>query len=197
MVLRALRPFALRRDVRQIALVVPGALVSAPPDWLRQATGERVVLVPGGQERMDSVESGLRVLPPECGVVLVHDAARPFVSGETIEAVVSRVDQDRGAIAAVRITDTLKESGSDSSLIHRTIPRDRVWRATTPQGFPRAVLVEAFARARADGVVGTDEASLVERLGCPVALVEDSPWNIKITTAEDLRLAELIAEALE
>jgi len=148
--------------------------------------------VAGGPERSDSVAAGLAALPPTCEVVLVHDAARPFVERATIDAVIGAAREGVGAVAAVPLTDTLKETG-DSGTVVRTIPRDRLWRAQTPQGFPRTMLEEAYARARQTGVRATDDAALVERLGRTVRVVPDSPRNFKVTTPDDLALARLIA----
>jgi 2-C-methyl-D-erythritol 4-phosphate cytidylyltransferase len=129
-------------------------------------------------------------------VVLVHDGARPFVDGAVLQAVIGLARRGEGAVAAVPLSDTLKEaSAADSTLIRRTRPRARLWRAQTPQGFPRAVLEEAHARAARDGHRATDDAALVEAMGVPVRLVPDSARNLKITTPEDLALAELLAQS--
>jgi 2-C-methyl-D-erythritol 4-phosphate cytidylyltransferase len=144
---------------------------------------------------MDSVENGLLKLRAECTIALSHDAARPFVSRDIIDAVIARARQGEGAIAARPVSDTLKaeKPDGDERIISGTIPRDGVWRAQTPQGFPRTLLEEAFRTARQADVRGTDEAALVERLGRRVHLVPDTIWNLKVTTADDLALAELIA----
>lgn len=195
MLLRSLRPFTAHPDVRQVVLVLPAGQAAAPPAWLAELVGEQLRIVAGGAERMDSVEQGLHALVVDCTLVLVHDAARPLVRREIVDAVIGQARKGTGAIAAVPVSDTLKESGSDSGLpqIRRTIPRDGLWRAQTPQGFPRPMLERAYRSARKDSVAGTDEAALVERLGEPVVLVPDSAWNIKVTTPEDLELAEIIA----
>ena len=129
-------------------------------------------------------------------MVLVHDGARPFVDPAVIEAVIGLARTGEGAVPAVPLSDTLKEaSPADSTLVKRTHPRARLWRAQTPQGFPRAVLEEAHARAARDGHRATDDAALVEAIGIPVRLVPDSCRNLKVTTPEDLAFAELLAEA--
>jgi 2-C-methyl-D-erythritol 4-phosphate cytidylyltransferase len=195
MLLRALRPFTSHPDVRQVIVVLPRDHVDSPPAWLGELAGGNLELTPGGPERMDSVENGLARLGEECGIVLVHDAARPLVRRETIDGVIAGARHGSGAIAAVPVSDTLKQSGTDGdrSRIVRTLPREGVWRAQTPQGFPRAMLEAAYAEARKNQASATDEAALVERLGYEVVLVPDSSWNIKVTTPEDLSLAELIA----
>ena len=156
--------------------------------------GAGLVVVAGGAERADSVAAGLAALGPECTTVLVHDAARPFVERAVIDAVIAYARAGEGAVAAVRVSDTLKEASPDDPMrIARTLPRDGLWRAQTPQGFPRSVLERAYAAAGAGQSVATDDASLVERTGVAVRLVPDSPRNLKVTTAEDLALAELLA----
>ena len=193
MVVRAVRPFAAHPDVAQVALVLPPADAEAPPSFLRGVAGAGLVVVAGGAERSDSVAAGLRALGPECTVVLVHDAARPFVGRAVIDAVIAHARAGEGAVAAVRVSDTLKQAAAeDATRVARTVPRDGLWRAQTPQGFPRAVLERAYAAAPREGGA-TDDAALVERIGVFVRLVPDSPRNMKVTTSEDLALAELLA----
>ena len=195
-VLRALRPFTGHPDVLQTALVLPPADAAAPPAFLEGLAGESLVLAAGGAERADSVAAGVAALRPECGVVLVHDAARPFVERAVIDAVIAHARAGRGAVAAVPVSDTLKEAAADDpGRIVRTVPRDRLWRAQTPQGFPRDLLVRAQQAGRAGRLRATDDAMLVEACGGTVRLVPDSPRNLKITTAEDLALAELLVGA--
>lgn len=198
MVLRALRPFVAHPEVAQVALVVPAEDVAHPPAFLAPLVGDMLTVVAGGAERHESVRAGLGALRPECTVVLVHDAARPLVDREIIDAIIRHVRAGHSAIAAVPVSDTLKEASSVApAVIARTIPRDGLWRAQTPQGFPRAVLERAHASAPARGgnsVAATDDAALVEALGESVALVRDSTRNIKVTTADDFTLAELLAD---
>jgi 2-C-methyl-D-erythritol 4-phosphate cytidylyltransferase len=133
----------------------------------------------------------------------VHDAARPFVSRGTIDAVIARARAGVGAVAAVPASDTLKEVGQGSHRptprITRTIDRERIWRAQTPQGFPRQMLDDAYAQledATRDGGAPSDDAEVCERAGFPVELIPDSPYNVKITTADDFRIAEALAREL-
>jgi 2-C-methyl-D-erythritol 4-phosphate cytidylyltransferase len=152
--------------------------------------------VAGGAHRADSVRAGLAALRAECVVVLVHDGARPFVQRQVIDTVITHARQGEAAVPAVPLSDTLKEvARNDPTRIVRTRPRARLWRAQTPQGFPRKVLEEAHARAARLGRRATDDAALVEAMGFPVRLVPDFGNNIKITTPEDLALAELLAGA--
>ncbi len=194
MVLRALRPFTSHAEVAHVVLVLPAGVAEQPPAWLAELRGGALTLVPGGEERSDSVAAGLGALPTECRTVLVHDAARPFVERATIDAVIARARDGVGAVAAVPLGDTLKEvDAAEGGRIRRTIPRDGLWRAQTPQGFPRAMLERAYAAAPGERARTTDDAMLVERLGETVCVVPDSNRNLKITTADDLMLAERLA----
>jgi 2-C-methyl-D-erythritol 4-phosphate cytidylyltransferase len=195
MLLWSLRPFTSHPDVTDVVVVVPSEMASSLPEWLADLVKAGLHVVGGGSERMDSVEQGLQALPLECTIVLVHDAARPFVGREVIDGVISRARNGEGAIAALPVRDTLKSARVDGAdaVITATVPRETMWRAQTPQGFPRPLLEKAFTSARADKIAATDEAALVERLGTRIHLVVDSSWNIKITTPDDLRLAELMA----
>jgi len=202
MVLRALRPFTSHPEVAQVILVLPPEDAANPPAFLSAhsasslSASSALTIVPGGAHRVDSVRAGLAALRRECAVVLVHDGARPFVDRSVIDAVIGLARGGEGAVPAVPLRDTLKEAtATDSTLIKCTRPRAQLWRAQTPQGFPRAVLEEAHARAVRDGHRATDDAALVEAIGVPVRLVPDSCRNLKVTTPEDLALAELFAEA--
>jgi 2-C-methyl-D-erythritol 4-phosphate cytidylyltransferase len=190
--LRALRPFTSHPEVGHVVVVLAPAHAERPPEFLAPLAGAGLTIVAGGAERADSVAAGLRALGPGCELVLVHDGARPFVERRVIDAVIAHARAGEGAVAAVRLSDTLKEQAPDnSSRVSRTVPRDRLWRAQTPQGFPRGLLEQAYAGSRDPGA--TDDASLVEACGAVVRLVPDSARNLKITTREDLALAEAIA----
>jgi 2-C-methyl-D-erythritol 4-phosphate cytidylyltransferase len=197
MVLRALRPFTSHADIAQVALVLPPNDATHPPTFISAFSADFAIsLVPGGAHRLDSVRAGLAALSSECTVVLVHDGARPFVERRTIDAVIDYARRGEAAVPAVPLCDTLKEiSPEDPTRIARTRPRARLWRAQTPQGFPRRILEEAHARAARTGHRATDDAALVEAMGLPVRLVPDFSNNIKITTPEDFALAELLAGA--
>ncbi|MBI5214488.1 MAG: 2-C-methyl-D-erythritol 4-phosphate cytidylyltransferase [Ignavibacteriae bacterium] len=148
----------------------------------------------GGIERQDSVWNALQSfhsLPPD--VVLVHDAVRPFVSDEIIERVLQATIEHGAAIPAVRTKDTIKISDGNL-LVTETPLRNRCWQVQTPQGFVFDGLFKAFERARRDNFIGTDDASLVERIGLQVKIVEGSYENFKITTQEDLAIAELLSQ---
>jgi len=154
---------------------------------------ERVRVVEGGDTRQESVLSALRTL--ECeddDIVLVHDAVRPLIEPAVILRVIEAVEKHGAAIVGLPALDTIKqvERTADGAIITATIPREYIVQAQTPQGFRYGLLRKAFAEAEADGFVGTDEASVVERAGMPVFVVPGSPSNLKITQPGDLELAE-------
>jgi 2-C-methyl-D-erythritol 4-phosphate cytidylyltransferase len=154
---------------------------------------KRVELVVGGEHRQQSVESALNAIAAGADdIVLVHDAVRPFVTSEIIQEVIEAAGKYGAAIAGLPAVDTVKqvERTADGALIRATIPRAGIVMAQTPQGFRYAVIKKAFDEASADGFLGTDEASLVERSGHDVAVVMGSPRNIKITAPADMELAE-------
>jgi 2-C-methyl-D-erythritol 4-phosphate cytidylyltransferase len=194
MLLRAIRPFARHPRVAQIVVALPSSHVASPPEWLREVTGARLQLTAGGDTRADSVAAALEVLDPACTMVLVHDAARPFVSLETIDAVIEHVGDDTAIVPGVAVTDTLKRVAGPDLRIIKTVDRSVLWRAHTPQGFPRHALDRAFAATRGKRAGFTDEAGLVEATGFPVRMIPDRGENLKITTAGDLEVAEFLAQ---
>ena len=150
-----------------------------------------VAWVEGGAERQFSVTRGLAALPAECDLVLVHDCARALVQPRTIARVIADARQYGAAIAAVPLEDTLKRGSLDG--IEATVPRSRLWRAQTPQVFRRDWLEAAHrAAAEAKAPPATDDAALVEALGYRVRLTQGETLNFKITTGEDLLLAETV-----
>jgi 2-C-methyl-D-erythritol 4-phosphate cytidylyltransferase len=153
----------------------------------------KVSVVEGGDSRQESVSHALAALAAEPDdIVLVHDAVRPLIDAATIERTIDAVVEHGAAIVGLPAVDTIKqvERTAHGALITSTIPREFIVLAQTPQGFRYGLLRKAFADAQADGFVGTDEASLVERAGLPVAVVHGSPINLKITQPGDLELAE-------
>jgi 2-C-methyl-D-erythritol 4-phosphate cytidylyltransferase len=161
---------------------------------------QKVRVVRGGDSRQDSVAKALELVPDETEIVVVHDAVRPFVTREQIARVIEEARKSRAAILGIPAMDTVKEVKraslpEDVALITATIPRERVVLAQTPQAFATKLLKEAFARAQADGVTASDEAGLVERLGCDVHVVLGSERNIKITRPADMDLARFYLES--
>jgi 2-C-methyl-D-erythritol 4-phosphate cytidylyltransferase len=154
---------------------------------------DKVHVVEGGENRQESVAHALAAVPAgDDDIVLVHDAVRPLIDSATIARTIEAVEQHGAAIVGLPAIDTIKqvERTAHGAIITSTIPREFIVQAQTPQGFRYGVLQRAFAEAEADGFVGTDEASVVERAGLPVAVVPGSPVNLKITQPGDLELAE-------
>lgn len=149
-----------------------------------------VEVVPGGAERQESVFRGLQRATAETDLVVIHDAVRPFVSSDLLRRILEAAREWRAAVAAVPAAETIKVV--EDGFIQETPPRDRLWIAQTPQAFQTTLIREAHRRAVAEGLQGTDDAMLVERLGVRVRVVLGSPENIKITTTADLERAEQI-----
>ena len=192
--LHSAEKFTDRDDVNQVVVVV------APDD--REAFLEKfgaslafmgITLAEGGAERADSVKNGLEKLAPEIDIVAIHDAARPCLATEWIDRVFAAGANTGAAILATPVVSTLKRVGPDH-VIRETVDRTGLWEAQTPQVFSRSLLERAFAAAA--GRPATDEAGLIEALGHPVTVVPGSPINLKITSREDLRLAEQALKAL-
>lgn len=153
----------------------------------------RISVVEGGDTRQESVRNALRALPAkDDDIVLVHDAVRPLIDAATIRRTIEAVERHQAAIVGVPAVDTIKqvERTAEGAIVTTTIPRERIVLAQTPQGFQCGLFRQAVAAADAEGFTGTDEASLVERLGIEVAVVPGSPKNFKITQPGDLALAE-------
>ena len=195
--IHTLRKFAANAEVSEICVALRANEIEAfrlrlekeAKDVLRK----KVHLVEGGEHRQQSVANAITsISAAEDDIVLVHDAVRPFVTDEIIHDVIVAAQKYGAAIAGLPAVDTVKqvERTSEGALITATLPRERVVMAQTPQGFRYSVLKKVFDEATADGFMGTDEASLVERSGHEVAVVMGSPKNIKITTPADMELAE-------
>lgn len=150
------------------------------------------LVVLGGARRQDSVESGLRQVTEEMDLVLVHDAARPFLDRRMVDDALDAAARDGAAITAVPCRDTAKTVGPDG-LVRETVERSLLWLVQTPQVFQRPRLEWAFTQVRDDV---TDEAAMLERCGQPVRVVQGSHWNLKLTWPEDLAIADAIAQAI-
>ena len=188
----AVETFSSLDIISEIVLVAPDDWVPYVEKEIAGIPGSRVSrVVPGGTERQHSVENGFNALSGEPDVVVIHDGVRPFASASLIEEVIREAYGHGAALAALLAGDTVKKAG-ETGLVESTVPRDTLWLAQTPQAFRYGVLREAFEKAREDGFLATDEALLAERIGAHVKLVKGSPYNIKITTREDLALGELL-----
>lgn len=192
--LHTLRKFAALPQIAEIYIALRKTEAeSFEPRLKREDFSARVHVVEGGEHRQQSVANALsQIKATDDDVVLVHDAVRPFVERETVEAVIAAVERHGAAIAGVPAIDTVKqvERTAEGAVVSSTIPRERVVLAQTPQGFRFAILKRAFEQATEEGFIGTDEASLVEHIGGEVVVVMGSARNIKITTPGDLELAE-------
>ena len=189
--LHSLQTFMARADVVSVVCVLPREYAADPPPWIFQCDVDRLMISTGGRTRTESVYNGLEDLPDEAAVVLVHDAARPLVGDKTIDRVIAATRAGQCAIAALPVVDTLKEV-DENGLIVRTIERERLWRAQTPQGFPRETIVRAHREAKAQRIAATDDAGLCERLGIPVTVVRGSERAMKITEEADFARAEAL-----
>ena len=192
MLLRTLLTFSKVSEVGELIVAVGADEVDAVKGLLSRVKGLAPwQVVEGGSERQYSIRNGLAVVSEEADIVLVHDAARPLVSLAAIEAVISAAREKGAAIAAVRAKNTIKVVGEDGR-VEATPVRASLWEVQTPQGFRREILQRAYEKAAQDGFLGTDDASLVERIGEAVFVVESDYGNLKITTPEDLWMAEAL-----
>jgi len=188
---RSVDAFLSHPAIDQVVVVLPEGAVP-PAAW--SACSKPLRVVPGGDRRQDSVAAGFAAVDDRCELIVVHDAARPFVDASTISRVIAAAGERGAAIAAVPASDTVKEAAPGAPpVVRRTVPRDSIWLAQTPQAFARRVLADAIALGRA-GASGTDEAALAEQAGHVVRLVEGSPGNLKITTPADLAAARALLE---
>ena len=198
MLLHALQRFQAHPAVAMVVCVLPQRYAGDPPPWLFQSDPERLLLSVGGATRAESVRNGLEDLPSACTTVLVHDAARPLVTDAMIARVIDVARSGVPAIAALPVVDTLKEVDAEGRIV-RTVPRAGLWRAQTPQGFPRALLERAHREAlvRGDHATATDDAAFCEALGTEVRVVAGSERALKVTEAGDFALAERLASLEE
>lgn len=187
--LHAIRPFVTHPAVDRVVVVLPAADATEPPAWLAAVAGNTLRVVAGGATRRESVSVGLAALSEEIAVVLVHDGARPFPSRTAIDAGIAAARDGHATVPALPVSDTLKRADQFGRVL-ATVPRDGLWRAQTPQAFPYGLLARAHAANFASDTTVTDDAMLVELAGGVVDLLPGDPDNIKITTAEDLALAE-------
>lgn len=185
---RSVAALSRHERIAEVIVALPGEAERNPPAWIAQYGNVR--LVRGGARRQDSVANAFDAIASSADVVLVHDAARPFVSAEVISRAIDAAAEFGAAIVAVPVSDTVKQVTIDRGrpIIAATIPRESVYLAQTPQGFRRDVLAKAVALGRS-GADATDEAALAELAGQPVHVVEGDVENIKITTPSDLARA--------
>ena len=192
--LHSAEKFLGRDDVKQLIVLV----AEEDREEFNRKFGANIAILGidvcrGGKERADSIQNALAIVKSDIDLVAIHDSARPCLADKWIDAVFAAAAKSGAAILATPVSATLKRVGKDQA-ITETVDRECLWQAQTPQVFQRELLLKAYA-ARA-GKPATDDAALVEQLGERVAIVEGSPLNLKITTREDLRLAEQILKVL-
>jgi 2-C-methyl-D-erythritol 4-phosphate cytidylyltransferase len=188
---RALQPFL--EDTRLVAIVVALGPEDAarPPDWLEGLDG-RIRVVAGGATRTDSVRNAIAALPDDLDIIAVHDAARPFVTGDAVRRCFDVAASGSGAVAGTPAVDTIKRVDRQGRVVE-TPPRDTLWHAQTPQVFPAETLRKAY---QGPAGTGTDDAALVEATGLPIHMVDVGPRNFKITHPDDLALGEAVLASL-
>lgn len=188
-----LKVFQRVKVIDEIILILsPGNVPSARQQLINKYDLRKITsVVAGGKERQDSVRNGLAAINGKCDVVVIHDAVRPFVTEEIIKKVVAAAKTTGAASAGVKAKDTIKET-QKNNLVSVTIPRQNVWLTQTPQAFKFELLKKAYVTAYRNKYYGTDDASLVERIGIKVKMVEGSYENIKITTQEDMMIADVL-----
>jgi len=187
--------FSAAKSIDGIIIVADkSSLTLVKDNILKKFPCKKVIsVVCGGAKRQDSVTAGIRALPADTGVVAVHDGVRPFVTPELIDKSVREAASHGACIVAIPVKDTIKRVDSEGRVIE-TVERAGLWRAQTPQTFKADILKRAFDKAAGDDFYGTDEASLVERLGTEIFVLIGDERNIKITTQEDLKIAESFLE---
>ncbi len=191
--IRSLEKFQHDPDIDDIILVVPQDYIEHAKHVLQKFSCNKVhKIVAGGMKRQDSVYNGLKAVDiNKYRIFIVHDAVRPFIEATIISQVINIAEKKGAAITAISAVDTIKEITSKGRIV-QTFERSKLVQVQTPQAFRAEILFKAFQLAEKEGFYGTDEASLVERLGSPVYIVKGSANNIKITTENDLRLAKVI-----
>jgi 2-C-methyl-D-erythritol 4-phosphate cytidylyltransferase/2-C-methyl-D-erythritol 2,4-cyclodiphosphate synthase len=192
---RSVTTFLSHPEIDEIVVALPAELLADPPPYLR-GTPKALHMVAGGMRRQDSVLHAFQVVSAGADVVVVHDAARPFATAALISRTIAAAAESGAALAALPARDTVKRAGLEQvatlPFVEETLPRESVYLAQTPQAFRHEVLRDALALGEA-GAEATDEATLAERAGHRVRLVEGDPYNIKLTTTDDLPVADAIA----
>lgn len=197
-IVRTLETFQACGTIDEIVLVLPeDEIYYFKKEILKNhCISKLTAIVPGGQERQDSVYNGLKACSTGTGIVLIHDGARPFVTEDIITSVAQGAAGYGASTAAVRVKDTIKyEDGH--GIAESSLDRSRLWAIQTPQGFKYSVILEAHEYAKEKGINATDDTALAELKGYRARLIEGSYYNIKITTPEDVVLGEAIAEKMD
>ncbi|MEN6330975.1 MAG: 2-C-methyl-D-erythritol 4-phosphate cytidylyltransferase [Smithella sp.] len=192
----SLKVFEQAEDIDEIIIVVPESDIKSVRENLisKNNLGKVAKIVAGGAKRQDSVRNGIAAVEGQCDIVVVHDGVRPFVTVEMIKRAVEAARQFQAAVIGVPAKDTIKETEVYDFVV-KTVPRQNLWITQTPQAFRFDVLQKAYGAAYRDNYCGTDDASLVERIGVKVKMIAGSYENIKITTPEDLVVAEALLKS--
>jgi 2-C-methyl-D-erythritol 4-phosphate cytidylyltransferase len=191
-IVRSLEKLDRTPGIRCIVVAASPQCADAVREWIgRRPSGPPVLVIEAGDERQDTVYRGLRAVPEDADIVLVHDAVRPFVSVPRICEIIAAAARTGSAVLAVRPKATIKRGTGNRA--DETLDRSLLWEVQTPQAFRREILDRAYESAMKDHFYATDDAALVERLGLPVAVVEGEETNIKITTPFDWMIAERLA----
>jgi 2-C-methyl-D-erythritol 4-phosphate cytidylyltransferase len=196
LLLYTLRAFEEFEGIEHIYLVIDeGDFEYCKGEIIQKYGIKKVVkLVPGGHRRQDSVWNGLEAMEGHCDIVIVHDGVRPFVSSGILKRLMAAMRDYQAVVTAIPTHDTIKRVDGAGNVVD-TLQRDALFHIQTPQGFRYDVIKEAYERASREGAEGTDDAYFVERMGIRVKVIEGSPLNIKITTPEDIALANWILQA--
>ena len=189
----ALKAFDRAPSVDRIILAVaPGEEACCETDVVRKFSfNKNITVIAGGEVRQESVRRLLEQVPKETPLVLIHDGARPLITVDLIERALKETEKWQATVAAIPVKDTIQAT-DEAGFVQETLPRDRLWSIQTPQTFELQLIREAHQKARKDGFIGTDEGSLVTRLGRPVKIIMGAYDNIKVTTSEDLIMAEAL-----
>ncbi len=190
LLLYALEVFEGSPLIEGIHLMVPETELESTRGLVRENSLKKVKILVGGRERQDSVRRGFESLPP-CDLVMVHDGARPFITADIVQKSVETAKELGACIVGIPVRDTTKRADTDHC-VKETLDRSILWSIQTPQTFRYDIFQKAIQKAEADQFLGTDESMLVERLGVSVRIIEGSPYNLKVTTPEDLKIAEVL-----
>ena len=184
LLIHTLSPFLQSKEIKEIVIVVSSDKLSITKKTISSLPKKtNIKLVSGGPHRQDSVYEGLKAVSDLCGLVCIHDGVRPFLSTELIESTIKACEKFDGAVAAVKSTDTVKLVTGNT--VQKTVNRDQIWLAQTPQTFNKQKLDKAFLFAKQNHFYGTDESMIMEKMGYSIAIVKGSNQNIKITTPTD------------
>ena len=191
----ALEAFQASSFIESIIAVVNETHLMEFEEIVRQYPLSKVIhVIPGGEARKDSVYHGLNMLDQDTEGIVIHDGVRPFVTADLIESVVRELTEHKAVVTAVPVKPTIKKVNKKTMVVQETLPREELWEIQTPQGFQREIIFQAHERIREGNP--TDDAMMVEQLGVPVKVVMGDYKNIKITTPEDLIVAEVLQTSL-